>query len=137
MSWQAYIDTSLVGAGTIEKGAIYNTEGTSCWATSANFNITPEEMAAVVKAIKDDGDATDLQANGLHIAGVKYFFQQVDESETAKSGRKLIGIKGKDGVIIGKTTQALVIARYKEPTQPGSAMLTLSQLTEYLIGVGY
>ncbi|KAL8678520.1 MAG: hypothetical protein Q9186_005128 [Xanthomendoza sp. 1 TL-2023] len=39
MSWQAYVDTSLVGTGNIDKAAIFNSEGTSVWAASPGFTV--------------------------------------------------------------------------------------------------
>ena len=38
MSWQAYVDTNLVGTGKILKAAIYGHDG-SLWATTPGFNV--------------------------------------------------------------------------------------------------
>lgn len=38
MSWQAYVDTNLVGTKKILKAAIYGHDG-SLWATSQGFNV--------------------------------------------------------------------------------------------------
>ena len=39
MSWQAYVDTNMVGTGKILKAAIYGHDG-SLWATTAGFNVS-------------------------------------------------------------------------------------------------
>lgn len=46
-------------------------------------------------------------------------------------------IQGKEGVVIVKTTQAILVTHYSETTQPGAAANTVEQLGDYLIGVGY
>lgn len=45
--------------------------------------------------------------------------------------------QGREGMIIVKTKQALLLAHYPETVQPGSASLTVEKLGDYLIGVGY
>jgi profilin len=45
--------------------------------------------------------------------------------------------QGKQGVIIVKTKQALLITHYPETVQPGTAANTVEKLGAYLIGVGY
>lgn len=39
MSWQAYIDSSLLGTGKIDKAGIYSRAGDSTWAKSSNFTV--------------------------------------------------------------------------------------------------
>ena len=45
--------------------------------------------------------------------------------------------QGKEGIIIVKTQQAILVAHYPETVQPGQATNTVEQLGDYLIGVGY
>ncbi|KAL1636756.1 putative profilin ii [Diplodia seriata] len=133
MSWQAYVDTSLVGTGNVDKAAIFNSEGNSVWAASAGFTVAPNEMAEIVTAYKDKGDANGIkavQSSGLHVAGDKYIVLKADE-------RSLYGKKGKEGLVIVKTTQAILVTHYPETVQPGAAANTVEQLADYLIGVGY
>ncbi|EEB86933.1 hypothetical protein MPER_15940, partial [Moniliophthora perniciosa FA553] len=47
MSWQAYVDTNLVGSGKVSKAAILG-QGGGVWATSPGFDISPEEQKAIV-----------------------------------------------------------------------------------------
>ncbi|EDN98219.1 predicted protein [Sclerotinia sclerotiorum 1980 UF-70] len=45
--------------------------------------------------------------------------------------------KGKDGLVIGKTVQAIVIARYVDPMIAGNTSETVQKLVDYLVKVGY
>ncbi|KAF2766460.1 profilin [Teratosphaeria nubilosa] len=130
MSWQAYVDTSLVGTGNIDKAAIFNSEGNSVWATSAGFTVSPTETQEIVNAYKDKGDVKQVQSTGLHVGGERFVVLKADD-------RSIYGKKGREGVVIVKTTQALLVAHYPETVQPGAAANTVEQLADYLIGVGY
>ena len=46
-------------------------------------------------------------------------------------------VQGKEGIVIVKTTQAILVTHYPETVQPGSAANTVEQLGDYLISVGY
>ena len=46
-------------------------------------------------------------------------------------------LQGKEGVVIVKTLQAILVTHYPESVQPGVATNTVEQLGDYLIGVGY
>jgi len=127
MSWQAYVDTSLVGTGDVDKAAIFNSEGNSVWATTPGFQVTPHEMGEVAACYKDSGKAF---ASGFHIAGIKYLTIKADD-------RSLYGKQGKVGIIIVKTKQAMLIAHHPETVQAGVAANTVEKLGDYLIGVGY
>jgi len=87
MSWQAYVDQSLVGTGHVDKAAIFNAEGTSVWASSPNFKVTPQEMQEVVGAYKDTSTPKAVQSTGLHIAGQKYIVIKADD--TSLYGKKV------------------------------------------------
>jgi len=130
MSWQAYVDSSLVGTGNVDKAAIFNSEGTSVWASSAGFTVAPNEIKEVVAAYKDSGDVKQVQSTGLHIAGERFVVIKADD-------RSLYGKKGREGIVIVKTQQAILVTHYPETVQPGQATTTVEQLGDYLIGVGY
>ncbi|TKA69130.1 hypothetical protein B0A55_08493 [Friedmanniomyces simplex] len=149
MSWQAYIDTSLVGTGAVDRAAIFSATGDSVWATSPAFNVSPTEMQAVVAAYKDPGNkegVKKVQSEGLHIAGERFVVLKADdrsvygkkvslhlwEGATANTLRQ-----GREGVVIVKTTQAILVTHYPESVQPGVAANTVEQLGDYLIKVGY
>ncbi|KAJ3078649.1 profilin, required for normal timing of actin polymerization in response to thermal stress [Quaeritorhiza haematococci] len=115
MSWQSYVDSNLVGTGKIAKAAIHGLDGTA-WATSAGFSAFT--------------DASDIRANGLHLAGVKYFTLRADD-------RSVYAKKGTGGVACVKTKQAILIGVYQEPTQPPEANKVVEGLADYLISVNY
>jgi profilin len=46
-------------------------------------------------------------------------------------------MQGREGVVIVKTKQALLITHYPESVQPGNATNTVEKLGAYLVGVGY
>ena len=105
-------------------------------------------MEEVVAAYADTGTVKAVQANGLHIASERYVVIKADDRSLY--GKKVPrpcpslpfhladrSTKGKEGVVIVKTTQAMLIAHYPESAQPGAATTVVEQLADYLIGVGY
>lgn len=71
----------------MDKAAIFNSEGTSVWAASPSFTVTPAELQEVVGAYKDTSEPKKVQASGLHIAGVKYIVIKADD--TSLYGKKV------------------------------------------------
>jgi len=130
MSWQAYVDSSLVGSGHADKAAIYSAAGDSVWATSPGFKVEPAEMKTIVAALAGGAAADKLWTDGLHVAGERYVVFKVE-------GRSIYGRKGKEGIVICKTTQAILLAHYGENVQAGNAATTVEQLADYLVKLGY
>lgn len=130
MSWQAYVDTSLVGTGNLDRAAIFNTQGTSVWASSPGFTVSPAEIKEIIASYSDTSDVKKIQSGGFRVAGEKYMTIKADE-------KSVYGKKGKEGMVIVKTLQAILVAHYPETVQPGKATNTVEQLGDYLIGVGY
>ncbi|KAI9731079.1 MAG: profilin, required for normal timing of actin polymerization in response to thermal stress [Claussenomyces sp. TS43310] len=130
MSWQAYVDSSLVGTGHLDKAAIVSAAGDSVWATSSGFTVSPSEMQNVVKALGGGSAQDTLWTEGLHIAGEKYVVNKAED-------RSIYGRKGREGIIISKTTQAILIAHYGENAIAGNAASTVESLADYLIKLGY
>jgi len=130
MSWQAYVDQSLVGTGNVDRAAIFDTKGESVWAASPGFTVAPAEIKEVIEAYNDKADVKKCQSNGLHIAGERYVVLKADD-------RSLYGKKGREGIVIVKTTQAILVTHYPESVQPGAAANTVEQLGDYLVSVGY
>ncbi|PGH11960.1 hypothetical protein AJ80_06926 [Polytolypa hystricis UAMH7299] len=131
MSWQVFFH-SLVGSGFVDKAAIFDNKGASVWATSQGFTVSPKEMEAIVTSfqpVKED-ELKEIQASGFFVGGEKFVALRSDDS-------RLYGKKGKEGIIIVKTKQALLIAHYPETVQPGSATNTVETLGEYLSKLGY
>jgi profilin len=125
MSWQAYVDNNLVGAG-LQSAAIFGHNGGQ-WATSAGFAVSAGEAKALIAGFTNpDG----LRASGLTIAGIKYIVLRADD-------RSIYGKKGAGGVITVKTGQAVLIGTYNENLQPGQAANVVEKLADYLIDSNY
>jgi len=130
MSWQAYVDSSLVGSGHLDKAAIVSAAGDSVWATTAGFTISPTEMKAVVAALTEKAATEKLWTDGIHIAGERFVVFKAED-------RSIYGRKGREGIIICKTTQAILVAHYGENVIAGNAATTVEQLADYLVKAGY
>ncbi|KAG6195119.1 hypothetical protein E4U22_003479 [Claviceps purpurea] len=131
MSWQAYVDTSLVATGHVDKGAIISAAGDSSWAASADFQLKPEEMKAISAIVSGDDAAKDKAfADGLFIAGSRYVVARAD-------GRSIYARSGRLGVAIAKTKQAIVVGHHGEAQVAGNTSSTVEGLADYLIGQGY
>jgi len=128
MSWQAYVDSSMVGSGHVDKGAIYSLAGDSKWAASSGFELSTAELKEVISGLQQKTD--NLYASGLHVGGVKYFL-------TLATDRSLYGRAGKDGVVIVKTKQAILIGHYNERMIAGNSAKVIEDLADYLIKTGY
>ncbi|KAL9121173.1 MAG: hypothetical protein Q9187_002271 [Circinaria calcarea] len=122
-----YVDTSLVGTGNLDQAAIFSVAGDSQWAISRGFHVKPEELQAITAAYKD---SANVYAHGFHVAGKKYLVIKVDD-------RSLYGKQGKEGVIVVKTKQAILVTHHPESIQSPTAAKTVEQLADYLISVGY
>ncbi|KAM0431746.1 hypothetical protein ACHAPT_004996 [Fusarium lateritium] len=131
MSWQAYVDSSLVGSGHIDKGAIISVAGDSVWASSPDFQLKPEEMKAIASIVTEDKAAIDKAfADGLYIGGERYVLTRVE-------GRSLYARSGRLGVAVAKTVQAIVVGHHGEQQVAGNATSTVEGLADYLIGLQY
>ncbi|CAH7687985.1 profilin [Phakopsora pachyrhizi] len=125
MSWQPYVDDNLMGTGYFSDAAILGQLG-GVWASSPNFNVTPEEQDSLTKGF-DDSEA--IQASGIRLANVKYLTIVTNE-------RSIYGKKGGTGCICVKTKQAVVVAVYKAGVQPGEATKAAESFADFLINSG-
>ncbi|KAI0175925.1 profilin [Hypoxylon sp. FL1284] len=131
MSWQAYVDSSLVGSGHIDKAAIISVAGDSVWAASSGFTLKPDEMKNLVNILTAGGSAVDkAHADGFHVVGERFVVLKVDD-------RSLYGRQGRTGVCVVKTKQAIIVGHYGENVSAGNATQTVEALADYLIKVGY
>lgn len=126
MSWQSYVDDQLLSTKMVKHAVICGHDG-SIWATSAGFQVTPEELKTLISKYSN----TDtLAASGVVIAGTKYMFlSQTDKVVRAK--------KGTSGVHCIKTTQTYIVCVYEEPIVPEQAASVTEKLGDYLIQVGF
>ncbi|KAI8883986.1 Profilin/allergen [Backusella circina FSU 941] len=126
MSWQAYVDTNLVGTGKVSQGVIFGLSG-GVWASSPGFTVQPNEIQEIIKGFADNDS---VRANGVHVNGTKYLTLSAD-------GRSIYGKKGSTGCCLVKTTQAVLVAIYNDKIQPGECTKVTEGLADYLISVGY
>jgi profilin len=136
MSWQSYVDTSLVGSGHVLKGCIASIAGDSIWATSADFEVRPEELKVIATILKelDEGNTAAKDkafADGVYVAGVRYVATRIEDRHLYAAA------KGKNGVCIVKSKQAIIISCYGENNVAGNATSTTEGLADYLIKQGY
>merc|ERR1712183_611112 len=114
MSWQTYVDEHLMcdidGQGQhLAAAAIIGHDG-SVWAQSSNFpQFKAEEISGIMKDFEEPGH---LAPTGLHLGGTKYMVIQGEAG----------------GVIIKKTSQALVFGFYEEPVTPGQCNMVVERL---------
>ncbi|EGX52265.1 profilin, required for normal timing of actin polymerization in response to thermal stress [Orbilia oligospora] len=130
MSWQAYIDTSLVGTGNIDKAVILSAAGDSVWAVTPGYEVKPEEVKAVVASLPRHGNDSPFFQGGIYIGGEKHINVAHDEEH-------VYARQGKAGIVIIKTNQALIIAHHPETVDRFKAVDTTKALADYLKGVGY
>ncbi|ROT39400.1 profilin [Sodiomyces alkalinus F11] len=131
MSWQAYVDTSLVGTGHIDKAAIISIAGDSTWAASAGFSLSAPEMKAIADVVTDKAGAKDRAfADGLYIAGERYVMARAEDGA-------IYARKGREGVAVAKTNQAILVGHHNEEGVAGNATQAVQKLADYLIGLKY
>eukprot|EP01121_Diplochlamys_sp_Union-15-3_P012144 TRINITY_DN360_c0_g1_i10.p1 TRINITY_DN360_c0_g1~~TRINITY_DN360_c0_g1_i10.p1 ORF type:complete len:140 (-),score=35.05 TRINITY_DN360_c0_g1_i10:54-437(-) len=127
MSWQAYVDTNLVGSGHIAKAAIVPIGGGAPWAVTKGFNVTVPETQILSKSYSDP---SGIRASGLNIAGERYIVLNADH-------KSIYGKKGAGGVITAKTGKCILIGVYTDKSTPGNAANTVEKLADYLVENGY
>ena len=93
----------------------------------SGFAVKPDEIKTLFGAYKDP---TNIRANGIHLAGVKYFALKADD-------RSVYGKKGSAGCITVKTNKAVLVGVYDETQQPGAAANIVEKVADYLINSGY
>ncbi|KAJ6239180.1 alpha/beta-hydrolases superfamily protein [Anaeramoeba flamelloides] len=108
MSWDSYVETSLVGSGHVTLGALAGLDG-SIWAQTKGMNLKTDEVNMMIKGFEDPDS---LYSTGIKVGGIKYIF--------LGGGDFLKGKKGQDGVIVYKANKALVIGVYKDGIQTGN-----------------
>jgi len=69
----------MVGTGTVDKAAIFNAEGTSVWAASSGFTVSPQELRPIVSSFSDSSEPKTIQGQGFYIAGDKYITLRADD----------------------------------------------------------
>lgn len=126
MSWQAYVDSSLLGTGKVQSAAIYGHDNTP-WASTPNlsgtFNPSP--------LINGFTDPNELRSEGLHIGDTRYVIIKSDE-------RSIYGrAKDSSGFVAVKTSKTVIVGMYDGGQVAGEAAKVVEGLADYLIGAGY
>ncbi|KAJ1957703.1 profilin, required for normal timing of actin polymerization in response to thermal stress, partial [Dispira parvispora] len=94
---------------------------------SAGFEPKDDEIIKIAQAFND---ASGIRANGLWVAGVKYFALRCDDEV-------LLGKKQEMGVVCIKTKQAIVIGVHDSSLQAGEANVKLNTVANSLKATGY
>ncbi|CAD0013784.1 unnamed protein product [Aureobasidium pullulans] len=111
-------------------------------------------MKEIINGLSGKVDA--LYAEGLHVGGERYVLTKAeDRSLYARKVKFLLALdsasrwiwqkwdlllilpQGREGVVIVKTKQAILIAHYGESMIAGNSATTVEQLADYLIKSGY
>ncbi|KAG2031124.1 profilin [Suillus americanus] len=133
MSWQAYVDTNLVGTGRVTQAAILGKAG-GIWAKSSGITISPEEQKAITAAFTNKAA---LQASGFRVAKEKYFFLS---SDNYGDDPNLIVVQGKkqaDGAVLAQTKQAILVVTYAFPQTAQDVGILVTGLGSYLASLNY
>ncbi|KAH7046360.1 profilin-A [Linnemannia elongata] len=126
MSWQSYVDSTLVGSGKVAKASIFGLDG-SVWAISPDFTISEPEAQ---KAIAAFTNSSDTFASGIFLEGSKYTVLRADDQSIYASN-------GAIGVTIVKTDKTIIVGFYNETMQAGNCNTLVEGFAEYLRNVGY
>ena len=130
MSWQAYVDSFLVGAGKGHGGCIIGLQG-GVWAASANCTPTPQESVTIGTTVASN--ISGLQASGVTINGQKFMITRVDADEGTAMGKK-----GAEGISIYRTNQAVIIGYFADASvSAGQNSDATFKCAKYLMDAGY
>ncbi|RKF79423.1 Profilin-1A [Golovinomyces cichoracearum] len=129
MSWQEYVDTSLLGSGHVDKCAIYGLKDGGKWASSAGFEVSPDELKIITNALESN-NYDKMHKDGLLVAGTRYVLI-IGEADS------IIARKGRDGLVIAKTLQTILIAHHNSETIAGNCSITVKGLADYLMKCDY
>lgn len=137
MSWQTYVDDHLMAplpsGGTLVHAAIIGHDG-GVWAQSPDFPpITTDQFNGIMAGIEDPNA---LAGGGIKIGGPEDDLVEKYFLIPSEAGSVLRGRFKSDGIVIKKTTSALLVGIYKEPTPAGECSVRVEDLGDYLIGQG-
>lgn len=142
MSWQAYIDDSLIGSGHMHSASILGLADGSYWAYGGTYIPQPDEVATIMKIFKEP---SLLQSGGVVVAGVKFIGLRGDADH-------IIFKKGGAGGCAYKSNQAIVLGVYGDPSgenamlskdanavavNPADCNATVQRIAEYLKSLQY
>ncbi|RKF64272.1 Profilin-1A [Golovinomyces cichoracearum] len=129
MSWQEYVDTSLLGSGHVDKCAIYGLKDGGKWAASAGFEVSPEELKTITNALESN-NYDKMYKDGFLVAGTRYVLIRGEDGS-------IIARQGRDGLVIAKTLQTILIAHHNSEMIAGNCSTTVQGLADYLTSNKY
>ena len=126
-SWNEYISTVMTDSGFVTKGAIYGIDNRK-WASSKGFDITGEEVKALVNGFTDPAK---LWTDGIKLNGREY-------TCTRSESGLLVGRESTEGsgCIIYRCNKCVVIGVHEEGAHPGGCYNLIVKLGDYLKDVG-
>ncbi|KAG2222119.1 hypothetical protein INT45_007555 [Circinella minor] len=127
MSWQQYVDDSLISTGKVSQAAIFSLDGTEL-GTSPSFKVSSTEAKDIIAGFDNNKVLYD---SGVFVAGNKYYVLRINDSLI--TGREPTG----SGVCIAKTNQVILIGVYKKGMEGGQCTNTIETLGEFLSGMKY
>lgn len=142
MSWDAYINDSLIGSGHMHSACIAGLADGGYWAYGGTYIPQPDEVQAILAALKDP---SKIFTGGVTIGTVKFMGLRGDANH-------LIFKKGPAGGCVFKSGQAIIIGVYGDPNgtnelldkgasgaqvNPADCNSTVERIAKYLIEIGY
>jgi len=121
-TWQAYVDSSLMGSGQFTKAGVLAADFSGLEAASGSFTLSQEDINSLASAFTSPSNAF---ANGFSIGGEKYVCIKADE-------RSLYGKKGKEGAIVVRASACTMIGIHGAETQTTNAAAVVEKLIDYI-----
>lgn len=150
MSWQQYVDDSLIGSGFMHSAAIVGLKDGSYWAYGGTYIPQPEEVKYILQCLNN---LSLVQSSGVTIYGVKFFGLQ---SGAEGDSKHIFFKKGAAGGCIYTTKQTFIIGVYGNPADssalakdlkkdpkhdvavnPADCNTAVKRIADYLIKLGY
>mmetsp|Transcript_6551 Transcript_6551/g.15154 ORF Transcript_6551/g.15154 Transcript_6551/m.15154 type:complete len:128 (+) Transcript_6551:54-437(+) len=122
MSWQQYVDDSLIATGHVTSAVIIGHDG-AMWAQSADLTaVTAAELSAIAAA---SANPASVAGGKLTLAGIPYMVLRGDEST-------IYCRKGQTGLSIARSNLAVIVGVYDEKIQAGDCNSAVEKLCDYL-----
>ncbi|TDC03854.1 hypothetical protein E1267_24940 [Nonomuraea longispora] len=123
--WQHYVDHDLIGSGKVNRAAIVGLDG-GIVAASEGYTLSREEQLSLIEGFKD---LARVQANGIRLAGRKFFVIQDDPSS-------IYAKKHADGATVVKTFRCIIVAEYDAPIQMTESVAIVESFADDLRKAG-
>ena len=166
MSWQQYVDASLMGQGTLSQACIIDRTNASVWAQTPGFHltaykadITQEDGTSLSKDVNEGADIIDWinkkdlassksgppSGNGFRVNGIKYitsrYFPKPGTTENP-GALTVYGAKGQTkGICMSVCNKCIVIGKWDKTVNPAHAAsdanTTVTALAKFLVEHGF